>query len=46
MFIRTAAFPLLFLCLACAGESPDAEPETVSNELVPDAARAELRSRQ
>ena len=40
MFIRTAAFPLLLLCLACAGESPDAEPETVSSELVPDAARA------
>ena len=40
MFIRTAAFPLLLLCLACAGESPNAEPETVSNELVPDAARA------
>ena len=40
MFIRTAAFPLLLLCLACAGESPNAEHETVSNELVPDAARA------
>ena len=40
MFIRTAAFPLLLLCLARAGESPNAERETVSNELVPDAARA------